>query len=138
MKRPIHARRLLPVLLVLLSLVLACQAESTATGSGSISAEAFLDTPPADALILDVRSREEFASGHIAHAVNVPHDELASRVSELPGEQSRPVVVYCERGGRAGKAAMVLADAGYSNVIHLEGDMSDWRAKGRPLESSAP
>lgn len=119
--------------MLLASLVfgIACQAEPTP--SGSISADAFLAAPPANALVLDVRSREEFASGHIANAVNVPHDELASRLSELSGGEGRSVVVYCERGGRAGMAATVLADAGYSSVLHLEGDMSEWRSQGRPL-----
>jgi phage shock protein E len=124
--------RLLPVLL-LLFVISACQAETSS--SGSISPEAFLKAPPADVLILDVRSRTEFESGHVAGAINVPHDELSSRITELPGAPDRPVVVYCERGGRAGKAATVLAEAGYSDILHLEGDMSDWRASGRPIET---
>jgi rhodanese-related sulfurtransferase len=45
------------------------------------------------------------------------------------------VVVYCERGGRAGQAAEVLLDAGYGSVLYLEGDMSEWRAKEHPTAS---
>jgi rhodanese-related sulfurtransferase len=43
-------------------------------------------------------------------------------------------VVSCERGGRAGKAADVLLEAGYADVRYLEGDMRDWRESGRPIE----
>ena len=126
-----------PILFFALSSLLllsACQPE--AAGSGSISPDVFLASPPANALVLDVRTEDEFSRGHLANALNVPHDELASRVAELGGGSDRPVVVYCERGGRAGKAATVLEAAGYSNILHLEGDMSDWRAKGRPLEGT--
>jgi rhodanese-related sulfurtransferase len=82
-------------------------------------------------LVLDVRSAEEFASGHVPGARNVAYDQVAERVAELgaPGE----VVVYCERGPRASKAAAVLSDAGFS-VKHLAGDMSGWREAGLPIE----
>lgn len=50
-------------------------------------------------LLIDVRTPAEFASGHIAGAVNIPVDELASRLSEVP--QGQPVVVYCRSGNRS-------------------------------------
>ncbi len=117
---------------ILLAFAVSCQAESTS--SGSITADTFVESPPANVLVLDVRSRSEFASGHIENALNIPHDELSSRVSELTGTSDRPIVVYCERGGRAGMAAGDLTDAGFTNVLHLEGDMSEWRAKGRKID----
>jgi rhodanese-related sulfurtransferase len=82
-------------------------------------------------LLLDVRTPEEFASGHVPGARNVSHEQLAARLGELgpPGE----VVVYCESGRRAAMAAEVLAGAGFS-VQHLTGDMRAWREAGRPLE----
>ena len=96
--------RIQPILALISALLwMACQAEEMS--SGDISAEAFLAAPPANALVLDVRSQEEFQEGHVPGAINVPHDELASRLSELSGGTQRPVVVYCERGGRAGMAA---------------------------------
>jgi len=82
-------------------------------------------------LVLDVRSAEEFATGHVPGARNVSFDQVASRLGELgpPGD----VVVYCERGPRASKAAAVLRGAGFT-VRHLAGDMSGWRAQGLPIE----
>jgi rhodanese-related sulfurtransferase len=81
-------------------------------------------------LVLDVRSGEEFASGHVPGAVNVPYDQVAARIDEL--RAAREVVIYCERGPRASKAAAVLSGAGFS-VRHLAGDMSGWRAAGLPI-----
>jgi rhodanese-related sulfurtransferase len=85
------------------------------------------DTP----LVLDVRSADEFASGHVPGAINVSHDQVAARIGELG--PAREVVVYCERGTRAAKAAEVLSGAGFT-VKHLSGDMSGWREQGLPIE----
>jgi phage shock protein E len=82
-------------------------------------------------LVLDVRSPEEFATGHVPGARNVEYDEVAARLVELG--PAREVVVYCEKGGRAAKAEEVLAGAGFA-VRHLTGDMSGWRAAGLPIE----
>ena len=106
-----------------------------APGVQEISPAEFLSNPPEDVLILDVRTPDEFRSGHVPDALNIPHDQLSDRLAELGSAPDRPVVVYCERGGRASQAAGVLLDAGYGNVLHLEGDMSDWRAKGHPTAS---
>ena len=81
-------------------------------------------------LIIDVRTRSEFNSGHIPGAVNIPHDELPGRLGEL--ESGQEIVVYCERGGRSTAAASALRGAGFSTVLHLEGDMGAWRASQLP------
>ena len=83
-------------------------------------------------LLLDVRTPDEFASGHVPGAVNVPIDQLAARTGELDAQ--REVVVYCERGGRAAKAADALTAAGFTDVKLLSGHMSGWRDAGLPTE----
>jgi rhodanese-related sulfurtransferase len=116
----------------LLLTVLACGGGG-ATDPSEISAQALLafagqtNAP----LVLDVRSAEEFAGGHVPGAVNVSHEHVAARIGEL--DPAREVVVYCERGPRAAKAADVLRDAGFA-VQHLTGDMSAWREQGLPIE----
>lgn len=123
----------LGVLLAVSLLIVGCD-KADAQEVKSLSQEEFLSSPPAGALILDVRTQGEFSSGHIPGAVNIPHDELASRLSELESESDRPLVVYCRSGKRAGLASSVLLEAGYTNVLHLEGDMNAWQANGRPTE----
>jgi hydroxyacylglutathione hydrolase len=87
---------------------------------------------PDHLFVLDVRTPEEYAEGHVPGAVNVPHDQLASRLAEVP--KDKDVVVYCRSGRRSALATDVLAANGYTRVSHLEGDMQAWLARGRPVE----
>jgi len=85
-------------------------------------------------VILDVRSPEEFASGHIPGAVNIPLNELSERLVALGLSPTDEVVVHCERGGRAEAAESILRESGYTGVRDLSGHMAAWRAGGYPLE----
>ena len=85
-------------------------------------------------LILDVRTPEEFARGHVPGARNISIDALAQRVGEISDHRAEEIVVYCERGPRAERASHLLADAGFVSVRHLGGDMSGWRASGLPID----
>lgn len=85
-------------------------------------------------VVLDVRAPEEFAEGHVPGAINVPHDQVESRLAELEGFRDREVVVYCRSGRRAGFAAEVLQRHGFGRLVHLQGDMPGWAAAGQPVE----
>jgi phage shock protein E len=101
-----------------------------------ISQEALLERQQkgeAATYVLDVRSPEEYASGHVPGAVNIPYNQIASRMAEVP--KDKDVVLYCRTGRRAGIAADVLAGQGYTRLQHLEGDIVAWVAKGRPVET---
>ncbi len=78
------------------------------------------------ALLLDVRTREEFAAGHVTGAVNIPVQELDARLKELPEKKDQPIVVYCRSGARSAKAAKLLQQAGYTSV-HDIGPMPTWK-----------
>ena len=71
------------------------------------------------AVILDVRSPEEFRSGAYPGALNIPLGALAARLSELP--KGKPVVVYCASGVRSASAARVLGAAGFADVLNAGG-----------------
>lgn len=81
--------------------------------------------------LLDVRASEEFASGHIHGAVNIPLDVLRNHLSEVPTDQ--PIVVYCRSGNRSAQASQILAQAGYTNIYDM-GGLNDWMAQGFPVE----
>lgn len=82
-------------------------------------------------LLIDVRTPQEFADGHIPGAVNIPVDALASRLAEVP--QGQPVVVYCRSGNRSATASQILAGAGYTSIYDM-GAIFDWQAAGLPLQ----
>lgn len=81
--------------------------------------------------LIDVRTAEEFASGHIAGAVNIPVQELGGRLGEVSKDQ--PVVLYCRSGNRSGQAATLLERAGYTGIYDL-GGLTAWQQAGFPLE----
>jgi rhodanese-related sulfurtransferase len=85
-------------------------------------------------VILDVRSTDEFAKGHIPGAVNVPFNKLADELAGLKLPTSDEIVVHCEHGGRAAKAEAVLREAGYTNARDLTGHMDEWRSGGFPVK----
>lgn len=88
-------------------------------------------------VVLDVRSPGEYAAGHIPGAINIPHDQLATRLSEIPAEKSAEIVVHCQAGGRAAKAESILVESGYTDVRDLQGHMSGWVQHGLPVEPAA-
>lgn len=96
-------------------------------GSATVSgdeAKALVSTQ--GALLLDVRTPEEFAAGHIDGATNIPVQQLEARLWSLPASKDQNVVVYCRSGARSSKAAGILKNAGYTRVVDL-GAMSNWK-----------
>lgn len=89
-----------------------------------------------DFCILDVRSPDEYDSGHIPGSINIGHKEISSHLHDLEPHKAKNVVVYCEIGVRARMAQNTLARAGFANVYHLKGDMAAWRETGRPTDST--
>jgi phage shock protein E len=125
-------------LLVVVSAAIAATAcdVKKSTGSASISpgelAELIrLEKAP---LILDVRSEDEYGESHIPGAVNIPHDQLRDRLSEIDVAKTDEIVVHCKSGYRAGIAEKALIEAGYSNLRNLDGHMDAWQSGEYPIE----
>lgn len=90
------------------------------------TAKKVLKDDKGSAVLLDVRTPEEFASGHIPGATLIPDYELSQRAeTELPNTEA-PIIVYCLSGGRSGGAARWLLKKGYTNVYDL-GSIHNWR-----------
>ncbi|GIV71200.1 rhodanese-like domain-containing protein [Caldilinea sp.] len=85
----------------------------------------------ADHILIDVRTPEEFAGGHIPGAVNISVEQLAQRLSEIP--KDKPVVLYCRSGNRSNQAAQILERAGYSQIYDLGGIIT-WAQQGYPIQ----
>ena len=83
------------------------------------------------AVILDVRSAEEFAAGHLRSAKNIPLKELAAKMGQL--DKSQPVLVVCAAGVQSVKGAVQLTQAGFAEVYSLEGGFEAWHSQGLPV-----
>ena len=123
--------------LLLLSLSCLVTGSAFAADVVGINPEALLErAKKADEsfVILDVRTPEEFAQGHVPGAINIPHDKLGDRIAELMGDKNKDVVLYCRSGRRAVLAADTLKAGGFTKLLHLEGDMQQWTEAKRPTE----
>ncbi len=145
-----QARRYLGLAIVVTGLVVGIGACSSGSPAPAASAGAAVAAAPekvntkiapadyqskfgagSDHILIDVRTPEEFASGHIPGSVNIPVDSLGQRLSEVP--QDKPVVLYCRSGNRSGQAAQILDQAGYSQIYDLGGIVT-WQQQGYPVQ----
>ena len=78
-----------------------------------------------DYIILDVRRADEFASGHIPNAINIPNEEIGTaQIPELP-DQDQLIFVYCRSGNRSKQASVKLVALGYTNIMEF-GGINGW------------
>ena len=75
-------------------------------------------------LLLDVRTDEEFITGHISNAINIPVQELEERLSELK-DKNEKILIYCKSGRRSLIACRILEAYGYTNLYNMGGGV-DW------------
>ncbi len=88
------------------------------------------------AILLDVRSRNEYVQGHIDGSTLVPLDQLAASLPQIAAADA-PVIVICHAGARASTAASALRRAGKADVHVLGGGVSSWASYGRKLTTGA-
>lgn len=122
----------IPALLVctFVSLLGGCSSEAkpSAESGASGSARPRLagrEAIEAAAVVIDVRTKEEFEGGHLPKAINLPVDDIEANVAKVRdavgGDVSKPVAVYCAAGKRAERAKGILEKAGFSNVTNAGG-----------------
>ncbi len=70
------------------------------------------------ALIIDTRSADEFAGGHIDGAVNIPYDVIGNVIEKHEPNHARSIIVYCHSGARSAAARKSLMQAGYTHVVN--------------------
>ncbi|MGL4451844.1 MAG: rhodanese-like domain-containing protein [Sarcina sp.] len=79
-----------------------------------------------DMLILDVRSKEEFQSGSIPHAINIPVGSLANKLSTINKYKNKKVLVYCASGMRSKQGLMILQGNGFNEVYNLKNGINSY------------
>lgn len=116
---------------LLLPFVINCHAETSTVGTITPAELAQRLKEPNPPIILDVRTRDEYSSGHIDTALNLPHDELERRLGEIPGSKSSEIVVYCRSGKRAKVAEKILVEKGYTNIKDMAGHWQGWSSQAK-------
>ncbi len=98
-----------------------------------VDVERFATGRRGDVAVVDVRSHEEFVSGHVPGAVNVPLERVITDPGRYAGQE---LYVICQSGGRSAKAAEVLAAAG-AQPVSVAGGTAGWISSGRPVDTGA-
>lgn len=130
----LSAFRICMVSALLMATALAGAAETANTPIAPADLAALIEAGDAP-LILDVRTEDEFSAGHIPGAINIPHTELADRITELDGYQDKEIILHCRSGKRAGMVEPVLIEDGFIHVRDLDGQWLQWQAGGYPVET---
>jgi rhodanese-related sulfurtransferase len=104
-----------------------------AQGITSVEPQAAVKLINADALVLDLRSAESFARGHIVNAKNVAPDELSTNQDKYTQNKSRPILAVCDAGVASSRAVDGLRKAGVENVYGLKGGIAAWTQANLPL-----
>lgn len=85
------------------------------------------------ALMVDVRTRAEFESGHVIDARHLPQEQVAQAAESLKKFREKILIACCESGMRSGAATRVLKNQGFTKVVNLRGGLQAWRAENLPL-----
>ncbi|MEP0712921.1 rhodanese-like domain-containing protein [Algoriphagus sp.] len=84
--------------------------------------------------VLDVRTPEEVAEGHLAGAINLDYNTNNFKNELAKLDKKRTYLVYCKVGARSDNAAKLMKEAGFTHVYALEGGLDSWIKEGKPIE----
>lgn len=119
---------------VVLALAVAAYEFSRARGGGqAVGPTEAVRLMNQGAVLVDVRSKGEYDSGHILDSRHLPQEEMGQAAETLKRFKDKVVIACCESGMRSGAAARVLKTQGFANVVNLRGGLQAWRAENLPL-----
>jgi rhodanese-related sulfurtransferase len=128
-----HHPLLAGVTVLSIAALLAVELQSRKHGVAAIGTQDAVRLMNQGAAVLDLRAREEYAAGHLTNARHAPLDTLDTVAESLKRYKERPVLVYCERGGRTASAIARLRALGFNQVFNLRGGVAAWRGDNLPL-----
>lgn len=86
-----------------------------------------------DALVIDVRSPDDYKEGHIINAINIPATEITVENKKLEKHRQKPIIFYCLHGSDSGKAIRIIAQSGFDKLYILKGGLTAWRNANMPV-----
>jgi rhodanese-related sulfurtransferase len=130
---PLISRRHLGSL-VLLAALAASVASRAATDPDAVGIEkARAEHEAGRAILIDIREPAEHATGVAAGARLLPMRQLSSRLSEIPVDPKKPVLLICNTQNRSSATLRALRERGYAHVRYVNGGMSEWARRGWPM-----
>ncbi len=133
-------KTIVSTLLASILLLGACGSDQTDTATDAgirrVSAAQGLEIqsdPPADLVVLDVRTPEEFQAGHLEGAIMIDFYEpdFADQLAEL--DPDVPYLLYCRSGNRSGQTVDIMRDLGFADVANVDGGIVAWTQAGLPV-----
>ncbi len=112
------------------------QTARAGVGGGISPLEATLLMNREDAVTIDVREDQEWATGHIPNARHIAQGQLEKRIQELEKFKSRPLIVCCQSGSRSSSVCSALKKHGFEKVHNLAGGIGAWKEAGLPVTTT--
>jgi rhodanese-related sulfurtransferase len=116
-----------------LTLVMFILFERSKAGKAVTPAQATNLINKENAVIIDIRPKKEWDTGHITGAKHIPLADLDRKMDELIKFQQRPIIVVCNLGQAASSATRKLKAAGYEKAVRLAGGMTEWKGQSLPI-----
>lgn len=123
--------------IIALLAIFSCSKNQSSDSIDSLTAQKFEEivNTNKDAIILDVRTPEEYSEGHISGAVNIDYmnEDFEQEIAKL--NKSKTYLVYCKAGVRQDKASTRMKELGFEHILLLDGGITSWQQNGMPLEN---
>ena len=120
-----------------LVMVIAWELRARAHAFAAVSPQEAIRLMNQHALVLDIRSAEQFAAGHVGGARHLPSAEILTAGETLKKHLEKPIVVYDESGSLGAAAVRQLAAQGFKKAANLRGDLAAWRTENLPVTKGA-
>ena len=86
-----------------------------------------------EAIVIDIRSSNEFSSGHIANAINIQPNKIDQQMNAIKAPKESPIILVCKTGNNSGVIGNKLQKNGFQNVNIISGGMLSWLNQGLPV-----
>lgn len=119
------------VWIVLLALLI--KTETAKGGTALSTAQVTQMINKQNAKVVDIRNKDEFRTGHLPDAINIPAKDMQKRMSELNAHKSLPIIIVCKSGTSAGSIGAMLSKEGFTSMHKLRGGMLEWTGNNLPV-----
>jgi rhodanese-related sulfurtransferase len=87
-----------------------------------------------NAVVLDIRAKDEFKAGHILGSINIPEDEVDNNLKRLQKYRKKPLIIVCAKGFQSPRVGSKLKKEKFEHIFALRGGIEVWQSDNLPLE----